>query len=176
MNPTETPAEESPTGEYDVWSWHTEGQFPTDQPPEHGYVHIGMYLVWLIDVGMLDSDWATRAGVGAVVERIRQRSVDPCALRDKTDGRLSADMLTDEGDAFTAAYYAPEYGYTSDWNRAFGRLASRYAVPDDWASYDRIGPVIEHRFDEWVKAGRPDLMPMPRLLGALLRLATRGRR
>jgi hypothetical protein len=83
-------------------------------------------------------------------------------------------MLTDEGRAFTGAYYAPEYGYARDWRRVFGRRADRYAVPDDWEAYDRIGPRIERRYREWIAAGRPELMPLPRLLSALLAL-TRSR-
>jgi len=97
-------------------------------------------------------------------------------MRDMTDGRLASDMLRAEGRAFTGAYYAPEYGYARDWRRVFGRRADRYAVPDEWDTYDRIGPVIERRYHEWVAADRPELMPLPRLLSALLRVArSRGR-
>jgi hypothetical protein len=42
-------------------------------------------------------------------------------------------------------------------------------VPDEWDTYDRIGPVIERRYQEWVAADRPELMPMSGLLNALLR-------
>jgi len=157
--------------EYDLWRWHTEGEFPHDQPAEQGYVHIGMYLVWLIDVDMVDAGWAGTDGVAQGVASIRERAGSPCALRDVTDGRLASDMLSTEGQAFTGAYYAPEYGYVRDWNRVFGRAAAHYAVPGDWPTYDRIGPVIERRYHEWVAAGRPELMPMPRLLDILLRFA-----
>jgi hypothetical protein len=49
-------------------------------------------------------------------------------------------------------------------------------VPDDWETYDRIGPMIERRHREWAAAGRPELMPLPRLLSALLAFTrSRGR-
>lgn len=162
------PADESII-EYDLWRWHTEGAFPKDQPPEQGYVHIGIFLAWLAHHDMLDPGWLSKSGTQRVVAAIREREGTPCALRDVTDGRLASDMLTAEGQGFAGAYYAPEYGYPRDWRRAFRRLADGYAVPDDWLAYDRIEPLIELRYQEWVAAGRPELMPLPRLLSLLLR-------
>ena len=170
MQPEEPTAEEPSVIEYDLWRWHTEGVFPKDQLPEQGYVHIGMFVTWLIDLDMLDPDWVAKSGVKRAVAAIRDRQETPCALRDMTDGRLASDMLTAEGRAFTGAYYAPEYGYPRDWHRSFGRRADHYAVPDEWETYDRIGPVIERRYHDWIAAGRPELMPLPRLLSVLLRL------
>lgn len=171
MSPEDQPVQEPAAMEYDLWRWHTEGAFPKDQPPEQGYVHIGMFLVWLIDADMLDHEWAAGIAVSSPIESIRERKGSACALRDVTEGRLAGDMLGTEGQAFAGAYYAPEYGYVRDWNRVFGRAAAHYAVPGDWGTYDRIGPVIERRYHEWIAAGRPELMPMPRLLDFLLRLA-----
>ena len=168
-------AEDDSVMEYDLWRWHTEGAFPKDQLPEQGYVHIGMFLVWLIDLDMLDPEWVAKSGVSRAVTAIRERRGSACALRDMTDGRLASDMLTPVGQAFTSAYYAPEFGYTHDWSKVFGRQARRYEVPDEWPTYDRIGPVIQRRYEEWIAAGRPELMPMPGLLSALLRFVPRGR-
>jgi hypothetical protein len=176
MNLELPPGDDATPIEYDLWSWHTEGEFPKDQPPEHGYVHIGMFLVWLIDVGLLDPQWSASDRIAPAVRAIAAREGSACALREPTGGRFASDMLTAEGQAFTGAYYAPEYGYLRDWNRVFGRPAARYAVPEDWQTYDRIGPVIERRYHEWQAAGRPELMPMPRVLEALLRLAGTRRR
>ena len=162
-------SEEPSVIEYDAWRWHTEGAFPKDQPPEQGYVHIGVFLTWLIDHDMLDPDWVEASGVKRAVAAIRDRQETACALRDMTDGRLTSEMLNVEGQGFTGAYYAPEYGYPRDWRRVFGRQADRYAVPDEWATYDRIEPLIEYRWGQWVAAGRPELMPMPGLIGGLLK-------
>jgi hypothetical protein len=172
----EPPTEEQSVIEYDLWRWHTEGTFPKGERPEMGYVHIGMFVTWLVDLDMLDPDWMARSGVKDAVEAIRDRRETPCAMRDMTEGRLASDMMTADGQGFTGAYYAPEYGYARDWRKVFGRRADRYAVPDEWKTYDRIGPMIERRYREWIAAGRPELMPLPRLLSALLGLTrSRGR-
>jgi len=33
---------------YDDASWHYDGEFPADLPPEAGATHIGMYLAWCL--------------------------------------------------------------------------------------------------------------------------------
>ena len=120
-----------PDLEFDLWAWHTEGNFPKDQPPEQGYVHIGMFLAWLIERDMLNPRWVA---------------------------------------------YAPQYGYTQDWRRVFGKAADKYAVPETWETYGRIAPVIDFRYAGWVKSGKPELMDMPGLLGSLLKLWRSRRR
>jgi hypothetical protein len=155
--------------EYDVWSWHTQGKFPADQPAEQGYVHMGIFIAWLVFHDMLDTDWVAGAGVEDAVTAIHNRRGSVTALRDVTDGRLASDMLTGEGAAFTGAYYAPEYGYARDWRRVFGRGADRYEVPGDWDTYDRLEPLVELRYQQWIEAGRPELMPLTGPLSVLLR-------
>lgn len=150
--------------EYDDWKLHIQGAFPKDRLPEQGYVHIGLYVAWLIGKDLLDPDWVARSGVRRAVEAIKDRSDSACALRDMTEGRLASDMLSAQGAAFTGAYYAPEYGYARDYRRVFGRRADRYDVPDDWESYDRLAPVLERRYAEWIDGGVPELMPMPSLI------------
>jgi len=156
--------------EYDDWRWHTEGRFPKDRLPEQGYVHIGMYVAWLADHEMLDSGWVAKSGVKRALAAMSERNDTPCALRDMTAGRLTGEMMTADGIAFSSAYYAPQYGYAQDWQHAFGRRADRYEVPDDWATYDLIAPVIAYRYDSWVASGKPELMHMPGFLGRLLML------
>ena len=162
--------------EFDLWRWHTEGAFPKDQPAEQGYVHIGMFLAWLIEHDMLDRKWVAGAGVQPLIAAIREATVSPCALRDKTNGRLASDMMTAEGAAFSGAYYAPQYGFTQDWRRAFGKPADKYAVPENWETYGRIAPVIDYRYAAWVKSGKPELMDMPGLLGSMLTMWRKVRR
>jgi hypothetical protein len=161
--------EDEPVIDYDLWQWHTEGAFPKDQPPEQGYVHIGIFMAWLAGHDMLDPGWLRESGTGPVIAAMKERRETPCALRVPTAGRFGSDMLTAEGRGFAGAYYAPEYGNPRDWRRAFRRLADGYAVPGDWEAFDHIEPLIELRYEQWMAAGRPELMPLPRLLSILLR-------
>ena len=165
--------------EYDKLEWHVEGVFPKGTPPEQGFVHIGMFLTWLILNGLVDLDWAESNGLLDEVEAVAARRQTACALRGAIGGTLSSDELAPEGRAFTAADYTPPFGYGEDWRRAFGRAADRYAVPDGWATYEAIAPALDRSYREWVAAGRPEYLPVPRAvpgwLHRLLRLPTRNK-
>jgi hypothetical protein len=161
--------------EYDRWSWHTEGKFPKDLPPEQGFVHIGLYLTWLIDRDFLDPVWAREAGAEGSAAAIKRREQTGSALRDLTRGSLTSAMVNFEGRGFTSAYYVPEYGYARDYRDLFGRRADYYAVPDDWGSFDRLAPWLDRRLEQWAAAGRPALFPMPSRLPWLRFLRPRSR-
>ena len=150
--------------EFDDWKLHVNGIFPKDQPPEQGYVHIGLFLAWLLEQDLVDPEWLAASGAKRTAEAVKERRETACALRDMTDGRLASDMLSAEGAAFTGAYYPPEYGYARDYRRVFGRRADRYGVGDEWLSFDRLAPVLDRRYREWIGAGKPELMPLPRLV------------
>ena len=171
-----TPAEAPALAEYDDWRWHVEGRFPKDAPPEQGYIHIGVFVTWLIGRGFLDPAWVAWAKAERTISAMTERRAMPGSLRDVTEGRLVSEMLTPEGRAFTGAYYAPEYGYARDWRTVFGRRADRYDVPDAWETYDRIAPLLDRRHEAWIAAGKPELMPLPGLPGVLLRLFRPKRR
>ena len=161
---------DGPEATLDDWRWHVEGEFPRGLDPGQGYVHIGVFVSWLACHGMLDADWIDRAGLVSLTLELVERRVAPCALRDGTAGQLTRSMLKAEGAAFASAYYAPQYGYPSDWRRVFGRAADAYAVPGTWETYDRMAPVVDERYSEWTKAGRPELMQLPGPLGLLSRI------
>jgi hypothetical protein len=166
---------EGPEATLDDWRWHVEGAFPAGRAPEQGYVHIGLFVAWLAGHGLLDPGWVERAGLLDRTIELAERRAEPCSLLEGTHGRLTREMLGPEGAAFASAYYAPQYGYPSDWRRVFGRAADAYDVAGDWAAFERIEPVVNGRYEAWTKAGRPELMPLPGLLGALSRILRPGR-
>ncbi len=168
--------QEADFGVYDDWRWHTGGAFPAGRAPAQGYVHIGVFVAWLVRHGMVEAAGIPDPAAKLAIADIEGRRGAPTALREPTQGRLAVDMLTDEGRAFASAYYAPEYGYPRDWQRAFGRRADGYDVPDNWQTYDFVEPMIDRRYRDWVRGGRPELLPLPGLLGRLARLLDRRRR
>jgi hypothetical protein len=154
--------------EYDDWAWHTGGKFPKRLPLEAGFVHIGLYLAWLVGREFVDPGWVRRAHAGDIVAAIRDRTLTGSALRGVSDGALTSAMLKAAGRDFTTAYYLPEDGYARDYRGVFGRHADYYAVADNWDSYDKLAPLIDVRYDEWQAAGKPDVFPEPRRRPSLL--------
>src|SRR5205814_4546138 len=42
---------------YDKAKYHYDGTFPEDLEPEQGFVHTGMFLGWIVDHDLYDTDW-----------------------------------------------------------------------------------------------------------------------
>jgi hypothetical protein len=154
-------APERPTRVYDEWKWHFRGAFPAGTPARQAYVHIGMYLTWIILRDLENESFFTELErlVGrSLLQPIRDRRRLATSLREVTDGVLASDMLSPAGQSFTEAYYDSDpSGYLRDWGDVFGDAADSYAVPDDWDSFASIETVIDAHFASWSAANRADV-------------------
>jgi hypothetical protein len=133
---------------YDKAKWHFEGDFPKGLPIYQGYVHIGFYLGWAIEHGfageLLTQDFT------AEVEQFRCGKISGPRLLQITDGVLDDQMLSEEGNRFTADYYEDrDGGYNSDLPAVFPREESIYHVQDTAENYAKIKTKLDARFDAW---------------------------
>ena len=135
---------------YDDWGWHTGGVFPADQPQINGFTHIGMYLVWIIKHDLHHLEVLGRD----VADGVKAGTITANDLADTIDGKLTAEGMAPEGIAFSNWYYNGESAYLSDWAATFSSRPE-YTVTDTPATYASIERVIDRRYAEWVKAGRP---------------------
>jgi hypothetical protein len=135
---------------YDDASWHSEGDFPDDLPPEAAATHAGMFLAWALLSGAgsgLHTD-----GSPAPIEKLRNRSVTPGAYYiNECDGQFTGDELNNEGNAFAAEYYTLETGqFLRDYEEALGaELPTLYHIADSWQNFDKLKPVLDRRFQNW---------------------------
>lgn len=145
---------------FDDERWHSDGEFPADLPATAAATHIGMFLAWCADTGLL----AQTSAVAEHVAALRSREITPGAFALAAfGGAFSADDLTDEGAAFAAVYYGypdeddvRELAFDIDYVDEFIDDGDTiFHVPDSWSSYDRIAAVLTARFTEWDNAGRP---------------------
>ena len=105
---------------------------------EQAALPMGIYLAWCVNMGLVSQRLHDDAG--ALLLRVRYREVTGTVLAvSACGGRLSAEHLTDAGQAFTATHYAD---YLQALEAEFGSL---YEFPDNWASYDRIAPMLTRR-------------------------------
>lgn len=132
---------------YDDWGWHIEAAIDAGQPMEAGFLHIGLYLAWLIRHDLHEPTAFPRDHVAAV----KSGELAGSDLADDIDGKLVSDMLTDEGAAFSDFYY-PTYG--DDFASAFASQAA-YDVEDTPANYEWIAAVLDAALGAWTAAGRP---------------------
>ena len=135
---------------YDDASWHYGGDFPATLPSEAGGTHIGMFLSWCILNGMAGTIHTEE--FPEKLAQLKNRQTTPGAwFLSACDEKFTDEDLTDEGNAFTAAYYSgdnPEY--ISDYEKTVGvGLQSLYFVPDTWTTYDRLSTTISRRYKNW---------------------------
>ena len=158
------PAVEDEVVKYDDAEWHQDSAREAKLPEEAAATHIGMFLAWVVtrrlDAGPRFAEGSGSAALDEANDRddVRRRKMKGAALlRRWYDDKLFSEELTPEGAAFANAYYVKHY--FDDYNHTLAKgLASEYAVPDTWESFDKLAPVIDHRFAAWKakhpKAGR----------------------
>ena len=138
------------TVKYDDAEWHYDGDFPEDVPIDNAYSHIGFYLTWAAENDLISELVKTQSP--PLVLATRLRLVSPIELLKFWDDKLISDMLTEEGIAFTDFYYEDsEDGYLPDYMAEFADYRA-YEVKPNWKNYDRIKPVIDRRYQEWLVA------------------------
>lgn len=137
---------------YDDASWHFEGDFPSDLPPEAGATHIGMFLAWAI-LRRLEGERLTEDCADSL-ERVRQRALTGAQfLLAECDGKLTDEELDDLGNEFAKFYLGTpdaDGDYTGDYSDVLANDApSIYHVADTWINFDLLKPKIDQRFDAW---------------------------
>lgn len=134
--------------------------FETDLDNEAANTHIGMYLAWALLSGLGHSGDATDDWAPDIARLRARETTGGQLLSDRCDGKLTADEFNDEGNAFTAEYYEKQFHH--DYARVFdsqipstGHDADDIcSVPDTWANFDQIKPLLDRRLADW-RSRRP---------------------
>jgi len=129
---------------FDDWDWHDGPAAEANQPREHAFTHIGLYLAWLIRHDMCDPRWFQRDRL----EAVKAGTMTGSALADDIDGQLLSLLMTSEGAAFTAACY-PQY--MTGYNDLLGDDAD-YRLMESNELYARVAPMIDRLYAGWTAA------------------------
>jgi len=134
---------------YDNAKNHFLGNFPGDLPIEQAYVHIGMYLGWIIEQELYSEYFEEEADTQ--IFRFKQREISCTILSEIWDGYLGHELFSEEGNLFTFYYYGGGL-YRKDYEEVLsGSLPSLYHVPDTWQNYDKMANCISIRRRDWKK-------------------------
>ncbi len=132
---------------YDNAKSHFLGNFPADLPIEQAYVHIGMYLGWVINNELYSEYFEDEADIQ--IYRFRNRQISCTILSEIWDGYLGFELFNDPGNLFAYYYYGSGI-YRKDYETLLAKtLPSLYHVTDSWDNYDIIAKRISERFTEW---------------------------
>lgn len=127
---------------YDDASWHYGGEFPADQPQEHGATHIALFLRWCFCkgwVGELHTDDTPQA-VADVISG--QLSATEFFFR-YCDGKLTDEDLNEAGNAFARLYYGPNGLYLDDYSNALDELL--YCLPESAHDFQSFSAMLDAR-------------------------------
>ena len=139
---------------YDKAKYHYGGDYPEELPDEQAFVHTGLYLGWIIDRDLYSEHFRNEAA--GLVTRFKAREVTGPEVYEWWDGCLVSDMLSDEGNGFSQAYFDFDRGhFLGDYEELFlGGLPSLYHVDGSWENYERLRARLDERFAEWQRGQR----------------------
>jgi hypothetical protein len=131
---------------YDRIDWHLDSAVEAGQPEEQAFTHIGLYLAWLIRHDLHDPGMFPRDHIDA----LKSGDMTGSDLADDIDGKLVADVMSGEGRAFSDARYE---AYLGEYAALFDDVPE-YGVVDGPDAYQRVEPVLDRLYAEWVDGGR----------------------
>jgi hypothetical protein len=134
---------------YDNAKTHFLGNFPANLPIEQAYVHIGIYLGWVIDRDLYSEYFEDEAS--NQIFRFKRREISCTILSEIWDGYLGYELFNHHGNMFTYYYYGGGL-YNSDYKQVLVKnLPSLYHVTDSWENYEKMKAVMDLRFQDWKK-------------------------
>ena len=134
---------------YDNARNHFLGNFPESLPIEQAYVHIGMYLGWIIENELYSEFFEDEAAVQII--RFQRRDFSCTILSEVWDGYLGHELFSKTGNMFTYYYYGGGI-YRKDYEKVLANnLPSIYHVKDSWSNYDVMAQKITERYQDWEK-------------------------
>lgn len=134
---------------YDNAKSHFLGNFPESLPIEQAYVHIGIYLGWIIETTLYSEFFEEEAS--NQIFRFKRREISCTILSEIWDGNLSHQFFNRHGNMFTYYYYGGGL-YNLDYNEILVKdLPSIYHVDDNWENYEKIKIRIDSRLWDWKK-------------------------
>ena len=125
--------------------------FLPELPREAAYTHMGLYLGWAMDRGMMSQSFQGEHA-GDLVAFKEKRLTGP-QLAGRLDGRLHTLLFNDELARFSRLYYAKTGRFYGDYIRTFlspiAAARSMYVVADIWENQDKLSRLLNERLDAW---------------------------
>jgi len=128
--------------------WHFGNNFPKNIPDENGGTHIGMFLNWIIDTGLIGEIHLKDSEKG--IYKVRKRQITGRDfLFDYCDGKFWNEDLNILAIQFTEDYYSSDK-YFDDYADALAKSTETiYHVDNNWDNYETIKKILDKRYHKW---------------------------
>jgi hypothetical protein len=132
---------------YDLAKNHFLGDFPSSLPIEKAYLHIGIYMGWVIENGLFSEYFEDEASTE--IYRFSRREIGCIILAEIWNGALSHELFNDQTNLFTFYYYAGGI-FKKDYTEVLVKSHKTiYHVEDTWENFDKISKRMSERYNEW---------------------------
>lgn len=134
---------------YDNAKQHFLTHFPSILPIEQAYVHIGMFLGWMLENDLYSEEFEEEETLQIL--RFKQREITCSILSAMWDGYLDEQLFSQKGNDFVQYYYQSGK-YRQDYQNVLSKgLQSMHQVTDTWENYEKIASVMTEKFKAWEK-------------------------
>lgn len=139
----------------DRMDWHYGGDYPSELPTQNAGTHIGMFLTWAFDNGLIgdlhleeDQD---------ELKKLKAREITGVDfLINLCDEKLWDEDFDEIGAAFAMDYYQDDNSpfparYLEDYADVFAEydIPTLYHLPNTWENFDKLKPILDQRFAQW---------------------------
>ncbi|MCW2254846.1 hypothetical protein M2263_000937 [Providencia alcalifaciens] len=134
------------------WIGTINGDYPEELPNENSGTHIGFYLTWLINAGLV-GEFHLEGSIDELAA-VRERKMNGREfLITMCDEKFTDENVNKDGFEFTEFYFqAEEGGFFDDYESVLAQgLSSFYHVENTWENYDKIALVIGEAYLDWKK-------------------------
>jgi hypothetical protein len=132
---------------YDLAKNHFLGEFPSNLPIEKAYLHIGIYMGWIIENDLYSEYFEEEAATE--IYRFKRRDIGCIILAEIWNGALSHELFSEDANLFTFYYYAGGL-FKKDYLEVLVKSQPTfYHVEDSWNNFMKISQRMTARFREW---------------------------
>lgn len=135
---------------YDKAAWHEKACEDFGLPSEQARVHIGCFVGWLSQAGMLEPE--IREAFADAIQDFAAERIGAARLIEIMGGVLASDMVVAEAVPFVAGYYGSGK-YLDDYEWLFSEARTAYHVIDDTRNRQDAMEMIAAEYARWRTTG-----------------------
>ena len=127
---------------------HFVDSLPDDVHLDQAYLHIGMFLGWIIDQGLYSEMFEEESETQ--IYRFKCKDISCIILGHVWDGLIFDDQFTNPAGAEFTNYYYKSGMYLMDFKKTLAAdLPSMFYVDDSWENFQIMKAKIDERYAEW---------------------------
>lgn len=120
--------------------------FPSILPMDQAYVHVGMFLGWMLDHDLHSEIFEDEEAHQLL--RFKNKEISCSLLSALWDGYLGEELFNEEGNDFCHYYYQSGI-YRKDYQEMLVDANHNGQVEDTWENYGKLATRISVRFKDW---------------------------